>query len=75
MKRSPRAEAGSTKNKKDDHEASAPGLAAASAPASSPAPRTTTPAASPPIRRPVPQFGYALAWTLFLLPADGRRSR
>jgi len=66
MKRSPRAEAGSTKNKQDDHEASAPGLAARLGPGLITGAADDDPGGIATYSQAGAEFRYALVWSLFL---------
>ena len=66
MKRSPRAEAGSSKNKKDDHEASTPRLAARLGPGLITGAADDDPSGIATYSQAGAQFGFALLWTLFL---------
>ena len=66
MKRSPRAEAGSTKNKQDDHEASAPGLAARLGPGLITGAADDDPGGIATYSQAGAEFRYSLVWSLFL---------
>jgi len=66
MKRSPRADAGSPKNKPDDHEASPPGLAARLGPGLITGAADDDPGGIATYSQAGAEFRYSLVWTLFL---------
>jgi len=66
MKRSPRADAGSPKNKPDDHEASPPGLAARLGPGLITGAADDDPGGIATYSQAGAEFRYSLVWSLFL---------